>query len=110
MIQDRLNKIEEKLRQSNTIKENDKMELLDLIVKLKDEMAELSKTHFEHAESIVGFAELSAHEATRSDKNPDLFNLSLKGLTSSVQSFEVSHPRLVVIINRICKMISDLGI
>ncbi len=110
MIQDRLNKIEEKLRQSNTIKENDKMELLDLIVKLKDEMAELSKTHSEHAESIVGFAELSAHEATRSDKNPDLFNLSLKGLTSSVQSFEVSHPRLVVIINRICKMISDLGI
>jgi len=110
MIQERLDKIEEKLKQSNSIKESDKAELLALVTKLRTEIADLSKTHSEQAESIVRFAELSAHEAMRSEKNPDLFKLSLEGLTASVRSFEASHPSLVVIINRICKMISDLGI
>jgi len=110
MIPDRLNKIEEKLKQSQSIKESDKAELLDLLSKLKTEITDISDTHSEDVESIVGFAELSAHEATRSDKNPELFDLSLKGLASSVQSLEMSHPMLVFIINRICKMISDLGI
>lgn len=110
MIQERLDKIEEKLKQSHSIKESDKTELIALVTKLRTEIADLSKTHSEHAESIVRFAELSAHEAMRNEKNPDLFKLSLEGLTSSVRSFETSHPSLVVIINRICKMISDLGI
>ena len=110
MIQDRLNKIEEKLTHSSSIKESDKAELIDLLTKLKTEIVDLSKTHSEHAESIVGFAELSAHEATRSERNPVLFNLSIEGLTSSVQSFEISHPTLAGVINRICVMLSNLGI
>ena len=62
---------------------------------LKSEVAELSKTHGEEAQSIAGFTELSAHEATRTEQNPELLRLSLEGLGSSVQSFERSHPRLV---------------
>jgi len=53
---------------------------------------------------------LSAHEATRSEKNSELFNLSIEGLTSSVQGFEVSHPRLVELINTFCAMLARLGI
>ncbi|MDD5343356.1 MAG: DUF4404 family protein [Smithella sp.] len=110
MIQDRLDKIEEKLKQSNTVKENDKTELLNLLKTLRTEIAGLSQTHREQAESVARFAELSAHEATRSEKSSDLINLSIEGLTSSVQGFEVSHPRLVEIINTFCTMLAKLGI
>ena len=110
MIQDRLDKIEERLKQSNTVKESERAELLSLLTTLRTEIAGLSHTHHEQAESIAGFAELSAREATRSKKNSDLFNLSIEGLASSVQGFEVSHPELVGIINTFCAMLAKLGI
>ena len=110
MIQDHLDKIEERLKQSKAVKESDKAELLTLLTTLRKEIVDLSQTHYEHAESIVGFAKLSAHEATRKEKSPALFNLSIEGLTSSVQEFEISHPRLSGIINRLATMLSNLGI
>jgi len=110
MIQDRLDKLEERLKQSREVKESDKAELLTIVTDLRTEIAELSRTHHEQAESIVGFAELSAHEATRKSKSPALFDLSIEGLTSSVQEFEISHPRLSGIINRLATMLSNLGI
>jgi hypothetical protein len=110
MIQDRLDKIEERLRQSKTIKENDKVELLTLLNTLRSEIADISRTHNEHADSIARFAELSTHEATRNEKNPELFKLSIEGLTSSVQGFEISHPRLVAVINAFCNYLTDMGI
>jgi hypothetical protein len=110
MIQDRLDKIEEKLKQSNTVRESDRTELLNLVKTLRMEIADLSRTHHEQAESVARFAELSAHEATRSEKSSELINLSIEGLTSSVQGFEVSHPRLVDVINTFCTMLAKLGI
>ncbi|MEN6508810.1 MAG: DUF4404 domain-containing protein [Smithella sp.] len=110
MIQERLDKIEEKVKQSKTVKESDKTELLTILTTLRTEITELSQTHHEQAESIVGFTELSTHEATRSEKNPELFNLSIEGLNSSVLGFEVSHPRLVGIINSFCTMLANSGI
>jgi len=110
MIQDRIEKIEEKLQQSKALKESDKVEILDLMKNLRTEIADLSNTHYEHAESIAGFAELSTREATRREKSPALLNLSIEGLTSSVQGFEISHPRLVGIINAFCAMLSNMGI
>jgi hypothetical protein len=110
MIQDRLNKIEEGLKQSKEIKESDKIELLNLVANLRTEIADLSNTHSKHAESITWFAELSANEATRREKNPELLNISIQSLTSSIQGLEISHPRLVGIINRFCIMLYNLGI
>jgi hypothetical protein len=110
MIQDRLDKIEERIKQSKEVKEIDKAELLTILTILRTEIAELSQTHYEHAESIVGFADLSTHEAIRREKSPTLVHLSIEGLTSSVQEFEISHPRLSGIINRLSSMLSNLGI
>ena len=87
-----------------------KRELLQLMATLKSEVAELSKTHGEQAQSIAGFTEISAHEATRTEQNPELLKLSLEGLGSSVQGFEESHPRLVQIVNAISSTLSNLGI
>lgn len=110
MIQDDLDKIEEKLKQNETVNEGDKAELLSLLATLRKEIVDLAQTHYEHAESIVGFTKLSTHEATRSEKSPALLNLSIEGLTSSVQEFEISHPRLSGIINRLSTMLSNMGI
>ncbi len=110
MIQNDLDKIEEKLKQSAVVKEGDKAELLTLLATLRKEIVDLSQTHYEHAQSVVGFAKLSAHEATRKERSPALLNLSIEGLTSAVQGFEISHPRLVAVINTFCTMLSNLGI
>jgi hypothetical protein len=49
MIQDHLNKIEERLKQSEAVKESDKTELLTLLTTLRTEIADLSQTHYEQA-------------------------------------------------------------
>jgi hypothetical protein len=103
-------KIEEKIQQGSSISDENKTELLQLLATLKEEMVELSKTQREEAESITGFTQISAHEATRQDRNPQLLQLSLEGLRSSVSDFETSHPRLSETVNSICHILSNMGI
>jgi hypothetical protein len=110
MIEDTVSHIEAKIQASDSIKEDRKRELLQLLGTLKSEIAALSKTNSEQAQSIAGFTEISTHEATRSAQNPELLQLSLKGLSSSVDGFEKSHPHLVQIVNTISNMLSNLGI
>lgn len=109
MIQDTISKIEARIGQS-AVKDDSKAELITLLGTLKSEVAELSKTHGEQAQSIAGFTEVSTHEATREEPNPELVKHSLGGLAASVDGFEKSHPRLVDIVNRICTTLSNLGI
>ncbi|HLH56919.1 MAG TPA: DUF4404 family protein [Verrucomicrobiae bacterium] len=110
MIEDTIGKIEAKVQSAEAIKDDRRRELLQLIGTLKSEIAALSKTHGEQAESIAGFAELSTHEAIRTEQNPQLLRLSLQGLSSSVDELEKSHPRLVQIVNAISNTLSNLGI
>src|SRR5579884_2379413 len=101
MIEDTLAKIEARLQHADAIPDDKRRELQQLLATLKTEVADLSKTHGEQAESIAGFTELSAREATREQQDPRLLELSLQGLSSSVQEFERSHPKLVQIVNAI---------
>jgi hypothetical protein len=110
MIQDTIAELEAKIQAAGTIKPEHRAELLDLLATLRSEMSALSRTHRDDAESIAGFASVSAHEAMRENKNPELMRLSLDGLASSVSEFEKSHPQLVQIVNRICQTLSNLGI
>lgn len=110
MIEDTIGKIEDRIRSTEAVQEDRRHELLQLLGTLKSEVAELSKTHEEQAQSIAGFTEVSAHEATRAEQDPELLKLSLEGLGSSVRGFEESHPRLVQIVNAISSTLSNLGI
>jgi hypothetical protein len=110
MIEDTVSKIEAKIQGAESIPESRKRELLLLLSTLKTEVSNLSKTDHEAAQSIAGFTEVSAHEATRREQNPALLDLSIKGLTSSVDGFEKSHPQLVQLVNAISQMMSNLGI
>ena len=110
MIDDTLAKIEARLEGADALKDDKRRELIELLARLRAEVAELSKTHGEQAQSIAGFTELSAHEATREQKNSRLLDLSLTGLSSSVQEFEKTHPKLVQIVNAISQTLANLGI
>ena len=81
MIEDTIGKIEARIQAAESVKEERRQELLQLLGTLKSEVAELSKTHEEQAQSIAGFTE-----------------------------FEESHPRLVQIVNAISSTLSNLGI
>ena len=110
MIEKTISDIEAKISGADSVSTERKQELLQLLGKLKTEVGVLSKTNVEQADSIAGFTQLSAHEATRSEQNPQLRELSLQGLRSSVEDIEQSHPRLAQIVNSISKTLSDLGI
>src|SRR5262249_36619008 len=60
MIEDTVSKIEAKIQGADAINDDRKRELLQLLGTLKSEVAGLSRTHGEQAESIAGFTELSA--------------------------------------------------
>jgi hypothetical protein len=110
MIEETLLQIKRRIEDSDSVKEKNRKELLDLVSVLESEIEQLSATHREHAESILRFAQASAHEATRKEKNPDLQKMSLEGLQASVHGFEGSHPRLVEVVNSISTALSNLGI
>ena len=110
MIEKTISEIEANIGGAESVSAERKAELLKLLGTLKTEVAELSKTHGEQADSIAGFAKVSAYEATRTEQNPQLRELSNQGLVSSVEGFEQSHPKLVQIVNRISQTLADLGI
>ena len=110
MIEKTISEIEAKISGAESVSPERRRELLQMLATLKAEVAALSKTNEEQADSIAGFAQLSAHEAMRTEQNPQLREISLQGLRSSVDNLEQSHPRLTQIVNRFSKMLSDWGI
>src|SRR5450432_167926 len=99
MIEDRIQKIEARLRESANIPEENRTELLKLLAALKDEVGTLARSHQEDARSIAKFMDASAHEATRTERKPKLIEAALNGLTGSVEAIEVSHPKLAEVVN-----------
>ena len=110
MIQEQIEKIEAKISSSEHISAETRVELQGLLASLKSQIAALDQTHSEDAASIARFAEVSAHEATREEKKPQLVEAGLQGLTSSVEGFESSHPVLVQNVNQLALVLSNMGI
>ncbi len=110
MIDERIQKIESTIETSGNIPSEAKTELLRLVAGLKSEIKTLSETHAEEASSITRFFDVSAHEATRSQKNPQLTETGLDGLRASIAGLEESHPNLVSAVNRFATALSNMGI
>ena len=110
MIRETISEIEARIKNAQSLNDAKKEELLKLLSTLRTEVSELSKTHAEQTQSIAGFTGVSVHEAMREEKNPQLLKLSLQGLSTSVEGFESSHPKLVEIVNSICLTLSNIGI
>ena len=110
MIDETLARLETKIRQARALNAEQQAELLRLLQALHAEIQTLAQTHAEQAESITGFTGVSTHEAVRQQRNPQLVELALQGLGSSVETFETSHPQLVRLVNAISMFLANLGI
>jgi uncharacterized protein DUF4404 len=110
MIEERIEIIQSTIERSRNIPSERKTELLELVAGLKSELRELAETHQDEAASITRFAEASAHEATRSQKKPQLAETAVQGLRLSIQGLEESHPVIVRMVNRFATALSNMGI
>lgn len=110
MIEKTMKEIRARVEKQGGVTPEAKKDLLDLITKLESEIDRLSAIDSDHAQSIAGFIERSAHEATREKKHPELLKISLEGLSESVKGFEASHPDLVAEINNICTVLANMGV
>jgi hypothetical protein len=106
----RIGIIESTIQTARNIPHDRRADLLTMVAGLKSELANLSKTHHEEAASITRFADASAHEASRSRKNPQLADTALNGLRLSIQGLEESHPTTVGIVNRFATALSNMGL
>ena len=110
MIPQRIAQIEATLRGSANIPDATRQELLDLLARLKTEVAPLVKTHGESVSQITGSADAAVQAAVRREEQPEEAAQAVEGLTASVRDFEASHPRLVQIVDRLATALSNMGI
>ncbi|MEP6669418.1 MAG: DUF4404 family protein [Chthoniobacter sp.] len=109
-IPERIAQIEATLRNSANIPEATRQELLDLVARLKVEVAPMAQTHGESVGQIAGSADAAVQAAVRREEQPEEAAQAVEGLAASVRDFEVSHPRLVQIVDRLAVTLSNMGI
>jgi hypothetical protein len=110
MVNETIARIEKEIGANKSMTEDQRKELINLVTRLKGEIEGLSEVHPEDARSIANYTETSVQEATRKNPNPELLKHSLEGMAISVQSFEVSHPKLVGVINNLGQTLMNIGI
>ena len=110
MIKNTIDKLEAQLADADGMDSDKRSELLTMLAALREEINELAESDNNRARSIAAFAEASANEATRRDRDPELFELSVKGLSKSVDQLEASHPKLTHAVGKVCDLLSNLGI
>lgn len=110
MIDETIKRIEHTVASSETLASDRKSELLDLIADLKNEIETLDESQHEALGSVARYTEASIREAVKEDKDDELLDYTLNGLSLSVRRFEVSHPTLMNVINNIGQTLSSSGI
>ncbi len=103
-------RIENRIRSSRRLDEKAKKEMLDLLDSLWGEVSGMPEETGEDVASLAGFMDVSTYEATREDQDQELLDISITGLAKSVQKMEVTHPDLAGTVNRICALLSNMGI
>ncbi len=102
--------IEKKIEATSQIDAKIKENLLDLMRSLKTELADLKENHPNTAHNIADKTQVSTEKILTSDNKQNELQENIDGLQETVEEFEVSHPKLVQIVNRLCMMLSDIGI
>lgn len=95
-----LQQLREKINAASSLTPAHKQELLGLVDNLRQELESLAHTDHARAQNVSSLAK----EAAAGQQE------SLENFSGSVEELEITHPKLVNIVNRICKMLSDIGI
>ncbi|MGE5671848.1 MAG: DUF4404 family protein [Fibrobacterota bacterium] len=110
MLNDTIKRIEHEIAHNKSISDQKRSELTTLLGELKVEINELSKSHSDKAKSIAKITEASVQVATSEIPDQELLDNTLNGMKLSVRTFEVTHPKLVGLINTIGQTLNNIGI
>ncbi|MEA1927973.1 MAG: DUF4404 family protein [Candidatus Auribacterota bacterium] len=110
MIDKTVGKLEETVAGATAISDKKRTQLLKLISELKSEISTLSETDKDSALDIINKTHASARHAIQEESDENQFASGLEDLKSTVDTFEVSHPGLVSVVNSLCNALADLGI
>lgn len=110
MINDTFARIKGQLNQADELSPTHREELQGLVQSLEEEITKLAEKHPHDSQTISSFADLSSHEATRTEKRPELLRHTLDGLRASVAELEADHPQVTGLVNRFCNLLSNMGI
>ena len=102
--------LETKIKSTSQIDDAIRNDLLDLMRSLKTELADLKEVHPDTAHNIADKTRVSTEQILSSSNKQGELQENIDGLQVTVEEFEVSHPKLVQVINRLCMMLSDIGI
>lgn len=92
MKQDLISVLQLKLQQNQNLSESDRFALLQLLAEFKQQIDLLNTSHPQAAADILA--------------TPP----SVQKIRTAVDEFEVTHPQLVDVVNRLCVMLANLGI
>jgi hypothetical protein len=104
---ERFNEIKHTINKNSTLNSSEKEHVVTLLNELKEEAKNLDNTV---QERVISSTQLSTEKALEPQVKKEDLELSLKSLTKSVEDFEVSHPRLVKIVNSISVALANIGI
>ncbi|NLD93224.1 MAG: DUF4404 family protein [Fibrobacter sp.] len=110
MLTDTIKRIEHEISYNKSISSQKRNELMKLLGELKIEINELSKSDSDKAKNIAKITETSVQVATSETPDQELLDNSLNGMKLSVRTFEVTHPKLVGLINTIGQTLNNIGI
>ena len=110
MIEERMRKIEKRIEQAPGLPETERGKLLQLVATLRDEVAALARSHEEDAQSIAHFLDASTHEISRTKKQAKLIEAARHGLTTSVEDFERTHPKLFETVSQAAVVLANMGL
>ena len=103
-----LRKLQEKLSNLDKVSERERQELGNLVEQLQQELNELAVNDHDKAVEIGSAVQDTASQALHGGTAEA--QLAADDFTSIIEKLEISHPRLTDVVNRMCKVLADIGI
>jgi hypothetical protein len=110
MALERSRHLEARIHESHDLNPQQKKELLQLLAKLKEAMADVSLSPAAHTHGTTSVSERPAPEGTRQDAPQHPVRLAMDELSTPVQALEASHPEFVNTVNTISTVLANMGI
>ena len=101
MIEDKLNSIFEKIRQSENMSDENKESVLQLLSELKEEISDST-------ENVSSDIQQNIKDIDHEDEG--FIQSAFNEMNEKLVELEESHPKLVSIVNSICTQLSNSGI
>ncbi len=103
-----LKTIEEKISSLESVSSSDKAELNSLVASLQSELSSMASTDIDKATKVGTAVQTTADKALQG--NAQTVQSTIDDFSTAIETLEVSHPKITDIVNRICKMLADIGI